>query len=181
MNPIFGHLMETGFGGFYDGIVHLLITPADLLVVMGLSLLAGQQGPAGGRVLLAVLPIAWLLGGGFGQPFAVADSFDALLIVWFTIVGVMVALDRRWQLRWLRLIGLFSGLLFGFGSGASVGPQGPIAQELLGGVSTVAVITAIVSAQVAANSYRWLSIGCRVGGSWIAAAGLLTLGVHLKG
>jgi hypothetical protein len=64
MTPVFAHLMETGFGGFYDGIAHLLITPADLLLVLGLSLLSGQQGPAGGRVLLLVLPLSWLLGGG---------------------------------------------------------------------------------------------------------------------
>ena len=47
MTPLFAHLMETGFGGFYDGIAHLLITPADLLLVLGLSVLSGQQGPAG--------------------------------------------------------------------------------------------------------------------------------------
>ena len=43
MTLLLAHLMETGFGGFYDGIAHLLMTPTDLLVVVGLSILAGQQ------------------------------------------------------------------------------------------------------------------------------------------
>ena len=62
MSPLFAHLMETGFGGFYDGIAHLLITPGELLLVLGLSLLSGQQGPAGGRMLLLVLPLLPLCG-----------------------------------------------------------------------------------------------------------------------
>mgnify|MGYP007048309392 CR=1 FL=1 len=46
MSPLFAHLMETGFGGFYDGIAHLLITPADLLLV----LVSGQRpAPPGAR------------------------------------------------------------------------------------------------------------------------------------
>ena len=56
MPVLFAHLMQTGFGGFYDGIAHLFITPTDLLLVVGLALLAGQQGSAGGRRLLMLLP-----------------------------------------------------------------------------------------------------------------------------
>ena len=92
MTPVFAHLMETGFGGFYDGIAHLLITPADLLLVLGLSLLSGQQGPAGGRVLLLVLPLSWLLGGGLGQMLALGDSLEMVSILWFTLIGCLVAL-----------------------------------------------------------------------------------------
>ena len=60
------HLVDTGFGGFYDGLAHLVSTPADLLVVIALALLAGRSGaPAARRALLAV-PLAWVAGGLVG-------------------------------------------------------------------------------------------------------------------
>ena len=95
MTPLLAHLMETGFGGFYDGIAHLLITPGDLLLVLGLSLRSGQQGQAGGRMLL-VLPLSWWLGGCLGQalPHRIPS---AISILWFTAIGCLVAL--QWRLR----------------------------------------------------------------------------------
>ena len=87
MSPLFAHLMETGFGGFYDGIAHLLITPGDLLLVLGLSLLSGQQGPTGGRMLLLVLPLSWWLGGCLGQLLTLGDSLETISILWFTAIG----------------------------------------------------------------------------------------------
>jgi len=42
--PAHAHLVETGFGAFYDGLAHVVLTPADLLVVLAIALLAGQRG-----------------------------------------------------------------------------------------------------------------------------------------
>jgi hydrogenase/urease accessory protein HupE len=56
------HLMNTGFGPFYDGLAHLFVTPEDLLPVIALALLAGLRGPSFGRAVLLALPVAWLVG-----------------------------------------------------------------------------------------------------------------------
>jgi hydrogenase/urease accessory protein HupE len=61
------HLMNTGFGPFYDGLTHLFVTPEDLLPVIALSLLAGLRGPRFGRVVLLALPLAWLVGSAAGS------------------------------------------------------------------------------------------------------------------
>jgi hypothetical protein len=45
------HLMNTGFGPFYDGLTHLFVTPEDLLPVIALALLAGLRGPRFGRAV----------------------------------------------------------------------------------------------------------------------------------
>ena len=42
--PAHAHLVETGFGAFYDGLAHVVMTPVDLLVGLAIALLAGQQG-----------------------------------------------------------------------------------------------------------------------------------------
>ena len=87
MPLLFAHLMETGFGGFYDGIAHLLITPADVLLVLGLALLAGQQGAAGGRLLLALLPVSWWLGGSVGQLWGLDHTLSLITTLMVTVVG----------------------------------------------------------------------------------------------
>jgi hypothetical protein len=86
MPLLFAHLTETGFGGFYDGIVHLLITPSDVLLVLGLALLAGQQGAAGGRLLLALLPVSWWLGGSVGRIWGLDQTLG--LITTLMVIGV---------------------------------------------------------------------------------------------
>lgn len=181
MAPLLAHLMETGFGGFYDGVAHLLMTPTDLLLVLGLSILAGQQGPAGGRTLLLVLPLAWLIGARLGQPMAPVAMVEWISIVWLTVIGVLVAL--QWRLRRLTLVLLasISGLLFGFGNGSTMGLSGLLPQDLFGVVVAVSVIAVLVSAQVVASHRDWIRIAFRGAGSWIAAAGLLALGLQFKG
>ena len=57
------HLTDTGLGPIYDGIAHLLLSFDDLLPVLALAMLAGLNGAPAGRLLLFVLPVAWLAGG----------------------------------------------------------------------------------------------------------------------
>jgi len=56
------HLLNTGFGPFYDGLTHPFVTPEDLLPVVALTLLAGLRGAQCGRWVLLTLPRAWLAG-----------------------------------------------------------------------------------------------------------------------
>jgi hypothetical protein len=53
---------------------------------------------------------------------------------------------------------------------------GAILLGLSGAVSAVFCLLAILSAQVTTLRAGWTRIAVRVGGSWIAAAGLLMLG-----
>ncbi|MDX1814725.1 MAG: hypothetical protein R3239_02095, partial [Thermodesulfobacteriota bacterium] len=76
------HLVQTGFGTFYDGVVHLFITPPDLLVAIGLGLLAGLCGAAASRGVMFALPAAWLAGEMAGAFFPAS-----LALPWLTTVS----------------------------------------------------------------------------------------------
>ena len=52
--------------------------------------------------------------------------------------------------------------------------------DVLGVVSAVAVLSVLISAQVAATHSTGFRVAVRVAGSWIAAAGLLSLGLLLR-
>ena len=60
------HLVSTGFGPFYDGVTHLVMSPDDLLAVLALALLSGLLGARHGRAALFTLPATWLIGGLVG-------------------------------------------------------------------------------------------------------------------
>ena len=75
------------------------------------------------------------------------------------------------------LLGLIHGYLNGTGMGLSV--QAIIAA--LGLVSAVFVLVALVAAFVVPLRAHWARIAVRVGGSWIAASGLLMLGWSMRG
>jgi hydrogenase/urease accessory protein HupE len=175
------HLMQTGLGGFYDGLTHLLITPSDLLLVVGLALLAAQTGTAAGRLLLLALPLAWLVGGWIGLQLPGEPELPWLTTLSFTLVGLLVALQMRLGARVLAVLAVLTGGLHGLVNGATMNHGGGEQLALIGAVSGVFVLSSVVSGQVVGMRQAWIGIALRVIGSWMAAAGLLMLGWLARG
>ena len=168
------HLVETGFGAFYDGIAHLAMTPSDLLMVLALALLAGQRGTAVARWALFALPLAWLVGGLAGARWPEAGALPLWTTLSFLFTGALVALGIRLQKRDVAALALPAGTLHGYVNGATMGSASALS---FGGVATaVFCLVAILAAEVTALPDGWPRIAVRVVGSWIAAAGLLMLG-----
>ncbi len=174
--PAQAHLVETGFGAFYDGIAHLAVTPADLLVVVALALLAGQRGTRAARFAVFALPVAWFAGGVIGARWPSAPALPLLTTLTFAVAGALVALNAKVRDVGVAALGIAAGLLHGLVNGATMALAGATGLVLGGAVSAIFCLTAIVSAEVTALPAGWSRIVVRVGGSWIAAAGLLMLG-----
>jgi urease accessory protein len=176
MTPAHAHLVETGFGDFYDGIVHVAMTPSDLLVVVAFALLAGQGGTRTARWTLLLLPLAWLVGGAFGAVRPVAAVPPLLTTLTFGVAGALAALRvplRAWAVGGFALI---AGLLHGYANGATMMPGGANALMLAGAVTASFCVLALGSAQVTRLRAGWTQVAVRVAGSWLAAAALLVIG-----
>jgi urease accessory protein len=50
------HLVTTGLGPVYDGLVHFAMTPEDLIPTFALALLAGLRGASHSRRTLSCCP-----------------------------------------------------------------------------------------------------------------------------
>jgi hydrogenase/urease accessory protein HupE len=172
--PARAHLVETGFGAFYDGVAHVVVTPADLLVVVALALLAGQRGTQAARWALLALPLAWLAGGAVGMLFPSNLTLPVLTTLTFGLAGVLVALNTSLKVAAVALLAVMAGLLHGYVNGASLGGSGTLA--LAGAVTAACCLFAILAAQVTTIQVAWGRIALRAIGSWLAAAGLLMLG-----
>jgi hydrogenase/urease accessory protein HupE len=173
------HLNSTGLGPIYDGALHLLLSPEDLVPAFALALLAGLRGARHGRVALFVLPAAWFIGGLAGTLVGHGNG-TAVAVVSFLLLGVLIAADARLSLALLTTITMSLGLVHGFVNGAGMGQLAVGAQALLGLGVVLFVLTALVVALVVQLRQPWSRIAVRVLGSWIAASGLLMLGWAMR-
>jgi urease accessory protein len=175
------HLVQTGFGPFYDGISHFALTPDDLLSVVALGLLAGLCGPRAGRLSMLALPLAWLAGGVVGLLRPVIDSSPVVTTLSFLVLGLMVVLDRELPAVWVASISAAFGLVHGYLNGAAMARSGLGFVGLLGLVTAVFTLVALLAALVVSRRRPWERIAVRVAGSWITAVGLLMLGWLFRG
>jgi hydrogenase/urease accessory protein HupE len=86
------HLVNSGLGPFYDGALHLLLSPGDLLGLLAAALLAGLRGPRAGRLTVMVLPVAWLLAGLIGLHLP-----STLELPWLSVLSWRPVRSPRWQ------------------------------------------------------------------------------------
>jgi hydrogenase/urease accessory protein HupE len=173
--------VTTGLGPIYDGIGHVLVSPDDLLPVLALAFLAGQNGKLAGRRALFLLPLAWLAGGLAGAWARVPPLPGFTAGASLAVLGILVAADRKLAARVVSILAVALGLLHGWLNGASLAAAGREALGIVGTVGAVFVIVALGAAFVVALRAGWARTAVRVAGSWIAAVGLLLLGWNLSG
>jgi urease accessory protein len=178
-SPAEAHLITTGLGPVYDGFLHFLTSPEDLVPAFVLALLAGQCGPDTARPVLFLLPTAWLMGGLVGLAVAATPPPDLTWLI-FTVLGGSVAahlrLPRAVVLALASLVGLFKGFI----NGSAMSSAGAGMVSLIGIVATVFVVTALAAAAAIAFTWPPAKIAFRVLGSWTTATGLLLLGWSLR-
>jgi len=174
--PAEAHLNSTGMGPFYDGLIHFLMSPEDIVPVLALALLAGLRGANYGRRALFTLPVALFLGGLVGLSASSANPRPFVAAAWFLLVGGLLAADAKISLRATTALAALLGLYHGYLNGTGMGQFETAAVALLGLVFAVFVLIALAAAFVVRLRATWARIAVRVAGSWIAASGLLMLG-----
>jgi hydrogenase/urease accessory protein HupE len=175
-SPARAHLNSTGLGPVYDGAMHVLASPEDLVPVLALTLFAGLRGATQARHVLFALPGAWLAGGflGLGAPAAQGSALVSAIV--FLVLGALVAADATLPRPVTTGVAILVGLYHGYVNGTGMGATVDSAVALLGLTAVVFMLVAITAAFVVWRRADWSRIAVRVAGSWIAASGLLLLG-----
>jgi hydrogenase/urease accessory protein HupE len=168
-------------GPAYDGLVHFLTSPEDLLPALALALLAGLRGAPFGRRAMFTLPLAWLLGSLVGMGAATLSAGPWTAAFWLVLLGGLVVADAKLSLRALTVLAALLGLVHGTLNGSGMGLSATAIVAALGLAAAVFVLVALVAALVVALRAPWARIAVRVGGSWIAASGILLIGWSLRG
>lgn len=179
--PAAAHLVSSGLGPFYDGGLHLLLSPADLLAVLALSLSAARGGRGPSRSAVVALTVAWgaacLAGLALGAlPFLGWPKIGLL-----TAIGVAVAAGIRPSAPAVAAAGVLTGALFGLDNGGAIAAAGGGAVAAAGVTAGVAILTLLASALAVSLQAAWMQVALRIAGSWIAAVGMLMLGWLAQG
>jgi hydrogenase/urease accessory protein HupE len=178
--PARAHLYSTGMGPLYDGALHFLGSPGDLLSALALALLAGMRGAGCGRSAMFVLPAAWLGAALVGSTLHAVESSTVASALWLLLLGGLLAADAKLSARGVAVLAAGAGAYHGFLNGSGLGASLASAAALFGLAAAVFALVALASALPVAIRAGWARIGLRVIGSWIAASGLLWLGWALR-
>jgi hydrogenase/urease accessory protein HupE len=174
------HLMNTGFGSFYDGLSHLFVTPEDLLPVIALSLLAGLRGPRFGRAVLFSLPLAWLVGSAAGSLLALQVTLPIAETIVTIALGALLAIDCPLPIALVGGLAILLGLLHGIINGSELPKTTSSGQVSAGVAVALFVVASLLAGQAASVRVPGGRVAVRVAGSWIVAIGLLMLGWSIR-
>jgi hydrogenase/urease accessory protein HupE len=157
---------------------HMLLSPEQWIMVTGLALLAGLNGPATGRAVLFLFPCAWLAGGCAGH--LIQMTLPSLVpAVALVFVGGLVAADLKAAKSFVVIIAGMLGFSQGYLNGVSFGETGGVTLILLGSSIVASVIVAL-GAGLVVGVQGWRRVVVRVAGSWMAAVGILLAGWTIR-
>ena len=175
------HLVNSGLGPVYDGALHLLLSPGDLLGLVAFALLAGLRGVQAGRMTVMSLTIGWLLAGLAGLNLSHMPGLPLLVVVSLVVPGVMVAFDLKLPAVLVAGLAGSYGALHGLLNGYALAETGAGVTALLGIVLTVFLTSLLIAAAIVPLQGIWSRIVVRVAGSWVAAVGILMFGWLTQG
>jgi hydrogenase/urease accessory protein HupE len=81
----------------------------------------------------------------------------------------------------MTVLGALLGLVHGYLNGTGMGLSASATLAALGLAAAVFVLVVLFAALVVASRAPWARIAVRVGGSWIAASGVLMIGWSMRG
>ncbi len=172
------HLVVTGMGPIYDGVDHFGLSPEDWAPVLALAFFAGLRGPTTARLLLAALPLAWLAGGliAFSGMAAPATALSVATAVAFLVSGGLLAANVQSPPAVSAAAAIGLGALRGFTDLSGAPLSGGHLLMLIGMSASVFVVFALAASLTLPLKRFWMIVAVRVGGSWLAALGLLLAG-----
>ena len=177
------HLINTTLGDFYGGVLHPLSGPQDVVPWFALAILASIQDTRNARWLLFVFPIA-LVGGALLSVVApalpISPAWSLAVIV---VTGLAVTAAAKLPIPVFVGICTLIALLHGYHNGQAM-TQDTDRLLFISGVATVGyVFVALITALAIwfrQSGGEWRLIALRASGSWVAAVGVIMIGLQLR-
>jgi len=166
-----------GVGDFYAGMLHPILTIEQLLPLIALSLLAGQQKRESAIDVLIAFPLALAAGACIGLYHGTASFADLLDVAAMVGLGGLVAAAWRGPRAVPLALALVLGLNLGWVNGGEVGPSIAAYRFIAGLMLAGLLLTAYGIGLVRGLKAGWTQIAIRAVGSWIAAIGVMVLAV----
>jgi len=178
------HIVSIRLGDFYAGALHPLADLQDILLWMALGILAGSLGGARGRWLVLIFPLGLLAGISAANVPAEAITGPVVNSGLILLLGLLLAIAPRIPLAGLCAIAFAVALVRGAVNAADLAPQSDrllfAAGRACAGYVTITLVMALAVAFMQPHLITsWRGIAIRALGGWVAAIGLMMLGLSL--
>ena len=171
----------TGVGDFYAGLLHPLTAVELALPLIALGLLAGQQDRDTAIRLMAAVPLALGLGALMGLVMPAPAGLQQANIGAMVVLGALVATAPALPATAALALAAVPAATVGLANGAELGSQ-LSAVRFVPGLALAGFLLVTYGVGCARRLRApWMQMGFRVIGSWIAAVGILSLGLEPGG
>lgn len=175
------HLAVEGVGEVVNGALHPFVSPAHVLIFLGLGILLGQQVPmelkTPIRVFAPVSALALLLTmSGF-----ITAVYPPVLIAIALGIAVFVVMEKKMAVSTGALICGVAATGIGLDSGVETGSTFEILKTLAGTwLALNAAVFYIAACASHSEGRQWARTGIRIAGSWIIAISLMVLAFFFR-
>jgi hydrogenase/urease accessory protein HupE len=177
------HLVNTRLGDFYGGMLHPLTGVEDAVPWLGLAILGALQGPERARWLLVVFPAGLAAGALLSLVAPATAMMPGLGVAVIAVTGLAVAMAIALPLPALLGVGMVVALLHGFQNGQAMNADTDRLLFISGLTATGYVFVTLATGLAITflqGSGGWRLIAVRAAGSWVAAVGIMALGLALR-
>lgn len=182
LSSALAHVPIEGWGDFANGAVHPLLNPAQLLVIVGLALLLGQQVPL--KVKTPMLFFATAVAGSLAL--TVTGLFPEIpppvIASAALLLGALVAIARAPHPHVIHALCALAGFILGLDSEVETGEAFAVAQTLVGTWLCLNLLTGYITLASSNAAGKLIAMNAiRILGSWLVAIALLMLAFSLRG
>jgi hypothetical protein len=166
------HAMLEGAGGFYAGLLHPLVVPAEALAIVAIALMLSSSGRAACWAGLPAFAVGLAAGLVFGRLVSPAVATFALVAIAFLAAALVTA-----GLHLPPAAAALVAALAGAAVGVDAQPETvSFRQAVVSGTASILGATTaalIVAGFLLGREHGWQGIAQRVAGSWITASAIL--------
>jgi urease accessory protein len=172
----FAHPMP-GVGDFYAGMLHPLTAIEFLLPLVAIGLLAGQQKRSVAVAMLLATPLAVIAGALLGMTWPPPHAMSLLAPGSMAVLGVLVAASPALPGAAAMTLAAVAAFAIGSANGVEMGDRISALRFIPGVALSGALLVVYGAGAVRRWHDGWPRVAFRVIGSWIAAIGVLLLGL----
>ncbi len=176
---VLAHSPIKGIGAFFNGILHPLLVPVQVLAILSLGLYYGQNQPTENKMSVIFYLIA-LIFGLVATRFFPADN-DVSIVLLLGVIMVTLLIISNYKLA--KYVYRIAGLLFGFILGLDSAQNGLNLKATLltlfgSGVGIYFLLLYAMALSESFSKKTWQNIAVRVLASWMSASALMVLALN---
>jgi hydrogenase/urease accessory protein HupE len=175
----YAHTPIKTLNSFYNGMLHPVFVPAQVLLLVATGLFLGQQGVKENLGAVGVFLVA-TISGLVAAWFSTGIDLEIFILSMAAMVGLLIAANPVFGPYFCIVIGAVSGFVLGMDSSQETLTGKIKFLSLFGsGVGIYLLMLYPMGVVNFFNTKNWQKIGVRIIGSWVAASALLVLALSI--